>query len=261
MTNVRTDFANELLKLDKAAVGGLTGTANSIGYKLEEIERHFHNTGLKFGLTGTNMTETGLSPIVVLGGQQVWGTELMIYDGTTIEAGSSIKKFDFHQTHLVTVSVANRPTYIQFFSGSTGSDVAATLTDAGDLVGKVSHGLTDGTKIMFNTIVTTTGINTYTTYYVVNKSDNSFQVSLTLAGAAAAVVLSGGNGTANYTVLTQTVLTTTMMCAANTTSDAMPNMLMCRRITCNNKMWVRAMTTTANTCSVEFFIGLHVYDA
>ena len=67
------------------------------------------------------------------------------------------------------------------------------ITDIGDTFTKAGHGLVNGDKVMLSSIVTTTGIDTYTTYYVVNVAGNVFQLSLTSGGAV--VTVAGGDGT------------------------------------------------------------------
>ena len=64
------------------------------------------------------------------------------------------------------------------------SAVAVTFTDTGDLVGRVAHGWLNGQPLKFATIVSTTGISTSATYFVVNRAADTFQVAATLGGAA-----------------------------------------------------------------------------
>jgi hypothetical protein len=246
-------------KIDDLATNGLAGVNNSLAYRVHEIEKHFHNVGKVFGFTTTNLVQYGLNPVVIIGGQQVWGTELMIYDGTTIESGSSVKKFDLHELMLTNVSNADRPTYLHFMYGSTGTPVAATIQTGANTLTKSTHGLSNGTKIMLSSIVTSTGINAYTTYYVVNQAADTFQIALTLGGAA--VDITGSDGTCNYAVITASDLTEILMSASATNADALPYILRAPRATCNQKVWCRGMTTTANTNTLSFYVGLHVYDA
>jgi hypothetical protein len=71
----------------------------------------------------------------------------------------------------------------------------ATGQNAGDTITKNSHGLVNGDRVRFITLTGGTGLATTITYYVVNKAANTFQVSLTLAGAAVAI-------TADYSTVT-----------------------------------------------------------
>lgn len=69
--------------------------------------------------------------------------------------------------------------------------IAVTLTDAGDLVGATAHGLEDGNVVTFEDIVSTTGIVEGTRYYVITATDDTFQVSLALGGAAVPLTTNG----------------------------------------------------------------------
>ena len=71
---------------------------------------------------------------------------------------------------------------------------AVTFTDSGDLITAPSHGLINGNTnatIRFTSINNTTGILINTNYYVVNSTTNTFQVSLTVGGAAIALTTDG----------------------------------------------------------------------
>lgn len=72
----------------------------------------------------------------------------------------------------------------------TISGVTNTITTS------VAHGLSDGTRIMFGTISSVTGINNTTVYYIINSTLNTFKVSLTLGGSE--VDISGTSGTGTY---------------------------------------------------------------
>jgi hypothetical protein len=100
-------------------------------------------------------------------------------------------------------------TYINV-TGNIGSVTpttpAVTFTDAGDVVGLAGHPYQNGDSVMFATIVTTTGIAINTPYFVVGRAADTFQVSLTVGGAAIALV-TNGTGTI-YQPVTQSVDTT-----------------------------------------------------
>lgn len=69
--------------------------------------------------------------------------------------------------------------------------VAVTFQDTGDTVTRTAHGLDNGTIVSFTSITSTTGILTYTRYYVVNATTNTFQLSDTEGGAAKALTTNG----------------------------------------------------------------------
>lgn len=72
--------------------------------------------------------------------------------------------------------------------------VSNTFTDAGDLVTAASHGLSNGAQVVFQTIVTTTGLTTFVRYYVIGATTNTFQVAATYGGSAV-VLTTDGTGT------------------------------------------------------------------
>jgi len=76
---------------------------------------------------------------------------------------------------------------------------AVTFQDSSDTVNRTNHGLSDGTRVSFATIVTTTGISINTVYYVVNKVTNQFQLALT-PGGAPVTLTTNGSGTMRFEV-------------------------------------------------------------
>jgi len=76
-------------------------------------------------------------------------------------------------------------------AGLANTNGPVTFTDAGDTVNRTSHGYTNGMKISFDTIVSTTGITVGQLYYVVGATANTFQVSATLSGSALALTTDG----------------------------------------------------------------------
>lgn len=69
-----------------------------------------------------------------------------------------------------------------------------TFTDAGDLVNRTAHGFSNGQRVAFFNIATTTGIAEGVTYYVINASANSFQIATSPGGSAVALT-NDGSGT------------------------------------------------------------------
>jgi len=88
--------------------------------------------------------------------------------------------------NAITTTVQNAGTFI-----GNGA-----LAGTGDTVTIATHGLVNNDQVVFDTIVTTTGISTDTVYYVVNSATNTFKVAATKGGAAIDLV---GDGTANVT--------------------------------------------------------------
>lgn len=68
------------------------------------------------------------------------------------------------------------------YIADTAFRFACTFQDTGNTVTDNSHGLSNGTEIRFYSITSTTGIITNRSYYIVNASDNTFQVASTVGG-------------------------------------------------------------------------------
>ncbi|NLN76914.1 MAG: hypothetical protein GX139_11490 [Armatimonadetes bacterium] len=71
------------------------------------------------------------------------------------------------------------------------TEMPCTFAEAPDTINAPAHGLVDGDHIRFDTIETTTGINTTTPYYVVGSTANSFKVSTTKGGAGIDLINDG----------------------------------------------------------------------
>ena len=248
----------EVEKIDNAASDGLAGTVNSIGYKVAEIETHLHSAQQIYGLTANTMARKALTPIIITGGSDAWGTELELHNGTVIESGSATKYFDSNKIFVTAVGTPNRVTMLEFYNNALATAVTdVALTDEGDLFTKVGHGRTNGDKLMLSSIVDTTGINIYTVYYVVGVIDNDFQVSLTLGGGAVAITT---NGTCSFQVVTPTLITEDVVSKTAVNSDAMEKAIPMERQLCNSRISCRAKAA-GGVNAVSFFIGLHTYSS
>lgn len=75
-------------KIDSLAVDGLLGAADSLAYKITEIERHFHSGGRWFGATAAAGVGPGLLtsllPFKVIASdtQYTYGDAIVVLDGT-----------------------------------------------------------------------------------------------------------------------------------------------------------------------------------
>jgi surface protein len=97
-----------------------------------------------------------------------------------------------------TISVADTSGILtgMFVSGTgtgitTGVSVTSDVT--ADTLTRTAHGLSNGDRVAFSAISTTTGVLTWTIYFVVNKTDNDFQIALTPGGDP--IDLTGSNAT------------------------------------------------------------------
>lgn len=76
-------------------------------------------------------------------------------------------------------------------SPATPTAFAVTFTDSGDVVNATAHGLSNGDMLILRSKVSTTGITVGNTYYVINAATDTFQISTTLGGSAAALTTNG----------------------------------------------------------------------
>jgi hypothetical protein len=94
------------LKIDGAAVDGLSGVEDSVGYLLVELERHVHNVSRFWGSNGaateTNaIAATVAVPFVAVSGNDTWGTAVPIC-GTADDATDGLgSKHDPHFLFVV----------------------------------------------------------------------------------------------------------------------------------------------------------------
>lgn len=68
---------------------------------------------------------------------------------------------------------------------------AVTFQDTGDTVTQTDHRLLNGDAVQFSSITSTTGISINTTYYVVSRASNTFQVSASVGGSALPLTTNG----------------------------------------------------------------------
>lgn len=99
------------------------------------------------------------------------------------------------QAGTITVATAGSNFTITIPATTDPSVTGATGTAATDLINKTAHGLLAGDRVYITSLTGGAGLLLNRNYYVVNPTTNSFQVSLTLAGAAV-------NFTTDATVLT-----------------------------------------------------------
>ena len=98
---------------------------------------------------------------------------------------------DGSATENISSTVVAQHQYDYSAAGLVGSDAPVTFQDAGDTVTRASHGYIDGNTVQFYNIVSTTGITTGATYYVITAATNTFQISLTSGGTAVALATNG----------------------------------------------------------------------
>lgn len=186
LSNVTGGVTNGLTGLPSLSNIQMTGlkVAHNIGSdKLgkTELETYFAN-GLGSNTTSQSVTVSG-NPGADTGNAKTSGTT----------AGSNVI------TMANTLGIIAGTTMIYGTGVNTG--IPVTLTAAGSTVqytnGGGVNGLANNDNVMFTAIVTTTGIVINTTYWVVNRTSTTFQVSATQGGTALTLT---NNGTATMSI-------------------------------------------------------------
>ena len=255
-------------RLESTATLGLGATVNSFAYRQGELENHIHSPLEIYGLTGGTMTRKSTSPIIVTGGSGAWGTEIVITHGAVIGGGSATKKFDTNILMVGVVGNASRLTYLEFFSWDPGSPVACTFVTATDKMHVVGTTLANNDKVVLPSIASNTGIDINTVYYVVNKTVDDVELSLTRGGAKVDIL--GADGAGTFLTLgasdvtgyapSQNLISETAVCKLTTSADHVSVPMQMARQPCNRRMSCRAYAL-GGTNAVNFFVGLHTYSA
>lgn len=121
-------------KIDNLAVDGLAGVSNSLSYRVEEIEKHFHNREKWFGAAAVASGEThvadrmagGISPFQLVAGNDdfnaTW-TQVLGSSDTPVASGSLF--FDSHRFMVTDTNSTNA--YIIQIVGGESADIAAKI--------------------------------------------------------------------------------------------------------------------------------------
>ncbi|MFA6576254.1 MAG: hypothetical protein WCS84_12595 [Nocardioides sp.] len=100
-------------KLDNLATSGLTGTANSLSYRVHELERHFHGRERWYGKlavqTATDWADNNLTPFVCISGANDYGTdandEALVIGTADTPTIAGMAQYDLHRLFIVDSSV------------------------------------------------------------------------------------------------------------------------------------------------------------
>ena len=129
LTSLTQQTFYELSKIDDVATDGLTGTHDSLAYRVEEIERHFHVRERWWGALAvpdeTNAIEANVArPFVAISDNNAWGAAIPLI-GTADEptASATDAYFDLHRMEIVTADNAD-VWRVRFIYG-TGTSAAA----------------------------------------------------------------------------------------------------------------------------------------
>ena len=121
-------------KIDDAAVDGLSGTKNSLAYKVHEIEKHFHGREYWYGKdsadTFFNATSATAWQMASSATINTFGPSIQLSNGDEIESGDPTKYYDLHRIYVKAASVQDK-VYRIMFTYATGGTAgqAAVLTE------------------------------------------------------------------------------------------------------------------------------------
>lgn len=126
-------YNSETDKIDLVATNGLLGVDDSLAYRMNELERHFHNAEKWFGAATTPSGEThvgdrlagGISPYALLSGNDDFGAWVQLLGSSDTPVTSGAAKFDAHRL-LVTGTDSTSTFIAQIISGES-ADFAAKL--------------------------------------------------------------------------------------------------------------------------------------
>ena len=114
-------------KIDGKSVNGLEGVKDSLSYKVEQIERHFHSAGSWFGVaaspSATNKADRigdGIAAFEIDAGNETWGAWVQILGSDDTPARSGMVYFDPHEM-IVTDTEDAAIYFIQITRGASGA--------------------------------------------------------------------------------------------------------------------------------------------
>ena len=129
-----TSVVNGILPgwVDNATTTGLAGEHNSLGYRVAEIERHFHSYERWFGLAAVPAAEThradpagtGVAVFQIDAGNDDWGAWVQVLGSSDTPSITGSAYYDFHEI-VFTAAERNLPYVVQIAVGASG---AAALT-------------------------------------------------------------------------------------------------------------------------------------
>ena len=127
-----TSISAETDKIDAAASDGLAGVADSLAYRVNEIEKHFHNRERWWGAVAvpdeTNaIAATVTVPFVATSGNNTWGAAIPVL-GTDDDPtpGDGDTKFDIHRLLITDLDDETDPWRVRIIWGAGTSADAIT---------------------------------------------------------------------------------------------------------------------------------------
>jgi hypothetical protein len=129
-----TAIKAETDKIDGAATDGLSGTSDSLAYRVAELERHIHNRERWWGAVAvpdeTNAIDSNVdTPFAATSGNNTWGAAIPICGtGDDPTPGDGDTKFDCHRILVTDLDDDTTPWKLRIIWGS-GTSAAAIAAD------------------------------------------------------------------------------------------------------------------------------------
>ena len=146
-------------KIDDAATNGLTGTSNSLAYRVHEIERHIHGRSRWLGkhaapTPGVIEANDNMTPFTVTSGvaADTYGSEVCILGTSDTPRMTSNVKFDLHEMLITGVTVdahTHKFRFIWILASETVAD-AITAGQYTEVMGKVDAAAGSGGDIVIS---------------------------------------------------------------------------------------------------------------
>lgn len=127
-------YQPDINKIDNLATDGLSGVSNSLAYRVEEIEKHFHNREKWFGVAASPSGEThvadrmgpGIAPFALVSGNDDFGSWVQILGSSDTPVVAGMVSFDAHR-FLVTTTDSTAVFKVQVIAGES-ADLAALVS-------------------------------------------------------------------------------------------------------------------------------------
>lgn len=123
------DLAGRVAKIDDAETPGLSGAHDSLAYRVNEVEHHFHVKERWFGLANTPSGEdhrgdpigTTVTPFTMDAGNVTWGDWLQFVGATDTPTDGTARYMDMHKMVVTYVERASTAHFIQIAWGTSGA--------------------------------------------------------------------------------------------------------------------------------------------
>lgn len=128
----------EALKIDNSATEGLSGTSNSLAYRVHEIEKHLHNWESWFGLAASPTADHKADrvgsatdePFQIDAGNDAWGSWVQLLGADDTPARTAMAYYDVHRIQFIAAE-RDETYFLQLGVGATGAAAlsAGTYTE------------------------------------------------------------------------------------------------------------------------------------